>query len=62
MIFGLLGTACLQISQSAQPVGWVVRSETHHGQSHMRLRLWIAPMTGFAALNPSYEPRRSRRA
>jgi hypothetical protein len=31
-------------------VGWVERSETHHGS-------WSAfpPMMGFAALNPSYK-------
>jgi hypothetical protein len=28
--------------------------ETHHGWSHVRLRPWIAPMMGFASLNPSY--------
>jgi hypothetical protein len=30
-------------------VGWVERSETHHGLYHSAL-----PMMGFAALNPSY--------
>jgi hypothetical protein len=34
------------------------RSETHHGRSHKRRRVWIAPKTGFASLHPGYGPGR----
>jgi hypothetical protein len=42
---------CSQGICIAGTVGWVERSETHHG-----LRRGEMPMMGFAALNPSYAP------